>query len=53
VLTVTLRPRLWSCVVDASEEGAIPMSHLGYRQLEEMSRGSSTHELARLRVAKG
>jgi hypothetical protein len=53
VLTLRLRPRLRSCVADASEEVAIPVSHLGYRRLEEMSRGSSTHELARLRVAKG
>jgi hypothetical protein len=50
---LALSPSLRSCVVGASEEGAIPVSHLGYRRLEEMSRGSSTHELARSRVAKG
>jgi hypothetical protein len=42
---LALSPSLWSCVAGTSEEGAIPVSHLGYRCLEEMSRGSSTHEL--------
>jgi hypothetical protein len=50
---LALSPILWSCVVGTSEEGAIPVSHLGYQRLEEMSRGFSTHELARSRVAKG
>jgi hypothetical protein len=48
-----LSPSLWSCVVGASKEGAIPVLHIGYRHLEEMSRGSSTHELMRLRIVKG
>jgi hypothetical protein len=50
---IALSPSLWSCVEGTSEEGAIPTSHLGYRYLEEMSQGSSTHELARSRVVKG
>jgi hypothetical protein len=50
---LSLSPSLRSCVVGASKEGAIPISHLRYRCLEEMSRGSSTHKLARSRVAKG
>jgi hypothetical protein len=49
---LALSPRLRSCVADASEEGGIPVSHLGYRRLEEMSRGSSTHELVRSQVEK-
>jgi hypothetical protein len=48
-----LSPSLRSCVAGASEEGAIPVSHLGYQCLEEMSQGSSTHELARSQVVKG
>jgi hypothetical protein len=50
---LALSPSLHSCVAGASEEGAIPVLHLGYQRLEEMSRGSSTHELARSQVAKG
>jgi hypothetical protein len=50
---LALSPSLRSCVAGASEKGAIPISHLEYQRLEEMSRGSSTHELARSRVAKG
>jgi hypothetical protein len=42
---LSLIPSLRSCVAGASEEGAIHVSHLGYRCLEEMSRGYLTHEL--------
>jgi hypothetical protein len=50
---LALIPSLRSCVAGASKEGAILVSYLRYRCLEEMSRGSLTHELARLQVAKG
>jgi hypothetical protein len=50
---ITLSRSLHSCVEGASKEGDIPVSHLGYRRLEGMNRGSLTHELTRSKVVKG
>jgi hypothetical protein len=49
---LSLNPSLRLYVVGTSEEGAIPVSHLGYRRLEEEESrdfDSRTREIAKLR----
>jgi hypothetical protein len=51
VSSASVYPSLRLYVAGASEEGAIPVSHLGYQRFGE--RGVEGHRLTNSRVAKG